>query len=83
MSANPGASRPVSVRRVLAVVLVLLIVTVSVAAGTWTNGFSFLSEHDGYVVQTPISWYSQKGIRGVSPGFGPERLSGRLVSGGL
>ncbi len=55
---------------------------VTIAVGSWSNGFSFLSEQNGYVFQTPISWYSEKGIWDVSPGFGPELLPGRPVTGG-
>ena len=50
---------------------------VAIAVGSWTNGFSFLSERDGYVFQTPISWFSQKEIWDISPGFGPELFPGR------
>ena len=49
--------------------------------GSGRNGFSYLTEHDGYLFQTPISWYSQKEHWDVSPGFDADRLTGRPVSG--
>jgi len=49
--------------------------------GSGRSGFSYLTEHDGYLFQTPISWYSQKERWDVSPGFDAERLTGRPVSG--
>ena len=52
---------------------------VSMAIGTWTNGFSYLCERDGYVFQSPISWFAQKGVWDISPGFGPDLLPGRPI----
>ncbi|MDB5350708.1 MAG: hypothetical protein JWN86_1955 [Planctomycetota bacterium] len=42
---------------------------VSYILGSGTRGRSFLSESDGYLVQSPISWYSQEGRWGLAPGF--------------
>lgn len=49
--------------------------------GSGTRGHSYLSDRDGYVFQTPISWYSQKQIWDVSPNFGVEMRPGRPISG--
>ena len=49
------------------------------AIGSGTRGYSFLTERDGYVFQTPISWYAQKHIWDVSPMFGEDYLSGRPI----
>src|SRR5262245_7488438 len=48
--------------------------------GSGNHGHSFLSERDGYVVQTPISWFASKKIWDLSPGFA-EVAAGRVVSG--
>jgi hypothetical protein len=50
--------------------------------GSGSLGFSYLTEREGYLFQTPISWFSQKKIWEVSPGFGPDLLPGRKVRGG-
>jgi Tetratricopeptide repeat len=47
--------------------------------GSGTNGCSYLSVRDGFVFQTPISWFAQKGIWDTSPGFGPDIHTGRQV----
>lgn len=38
------------------------------AIGSGNHGHSFLSQRDGYLFQTAISWFSQKGIWDLSPG---------------
>ncbi len=48
--------------------------------GSGTKGYSYLAERDGYLIQTPISWYSQKERWDLSPGFVPSVLAGRVVS---
>jgi hypothetical protein len=50
------------------------------AIGSGAKGYSYLTERDGYVFQTPISWFTHKQRWDLSPGFGPEVLAGRLVS---
>jgi hypothetical protein len=50
------------------------------AIGSGTRGQSFLTERDGFLFQTPISWYAQKGLWGLSPGFNPTQLAGRPVT---
>src|SRR5690242_12562560 len=47
--------------------------------GSGAKGYSYLSERGGYLFQSPISWYAQKQRWDLSPGFGPESLTGRLV----
>ncbi len=49
--------------------------------GSGTRGHSYLTDRDGYLFQTPISWYSQKQIWDKSPGFHVEFRPGRPVSG--
>jgi hypothetical protein len=49
------------------------------ALGSGTRGYSYLTDHDGCVFQSPVSWYSHKQIWDVSPGFSAERRSGRPV----
>jgi predicted CXXCH cytochrome family protein len=38
--------------------------------GSGTNGKSYLIGGDGYLFQSPISWFAQKKIWDLSPGFG-------------
>jgi len=56
---------------------------VKYAIGSGTHGQSFLRERDGYVVQSPITWYGQKKIWDVSPGWteatGPRPVEGRCL----
>jgi hypothetical protein len=47
--------------------------------GSGTKGYSYLAERDGYLLQTPISWFTQKRRWDLSPGFGPSVLTGRVV----
>jgi hypothetical protein len=49
--------------------------------GSGTRGFSYLTSRDGFVFQTPISWFTQKQIWDLSPGFPPWARAGRLVQG--
>jgi Tfp pilus assembly protein PilF len=41
------------------------------ALGSRTRGRSYLVDHDGYLFQSPISWFSQKRRWDLSPGYGP------------
>jgi hypothetical protein len=50
--------------------------------GSGTRGYSYLSERAGGLVQTPISWFSQKGVWDLSPTFTAERLRGRPIAPG-
>jgi Flp pilus assembly protein TadD len=47
--------------------------------GSGTRGYSYLTDSEGYLFQTPLSWYSQKQVWSLSPGFGPSHLMGRAV----
>jgi predicted CXXCH cytochrome family protein len=49
------------------------------AVGSGTRGYSYLTEIDGYLYQTPITWYSQKGIWDISPGFEDLPIPGRPI----
>ncbi len=51
------------------------------AIGSGERGHSYLATRDGYVFQTPISWFTQKQLWDLSPGFDAAILSGRLVNG--
>jgi tetratricopeptide (TPR) repeat protein len=52
---------------------------VSHVFGSGQHGYSFLSERDGYLFQTPISWYEQKKTWDLSPGFEGTQLLGRPI----
>lgn len=54
---------------------------VAYSIGSGTHGRSYLSDRDGYLFQTAISWFAQKRIWDLSPGFDRDALSGRPVSG--
>jgi hypothetical protein len=49
--------------------------------GSGAKGRSFLTERDGYLFQTPISWFTRKHRWELSPGFDSSALAGRLVTG--
>jgi hypothetical protein len=49
--------------------------------GSGARGHSYVTNHDGFLFLTPISWYSQKQCWDLSPGFGEASLTGRPVSG--
>src|SRR5947209_1484658 len=42
---------------------------VNYVVGSGSHGYSFLTDRDGYVFQTPISWYSQKQVWDTAPGW--------------
>jgi predicted CXXCH cytochrome family protein len=50
------------------------------AIGSGKKGYSYMTERDGYLLQTPISWFTQKQRWDLSPGFVPSVLAGRVVS---
>ena len=43
---------------------------VQYALGSGTRGIAFLIEHDGFLLQSPIAWFSQTGRWDISPGYG-------------
>jgi hypothetical protein len=49
------------------------------AIGSGSHGHSFLNVRDGFVTQTAVSWFSQKGIWDASPGFPDALQPGRPV----
>ncbi len=49
------------------------------AIGSGAKGHSYLSERDGYLLQTAISWFTQKQRWDLSPGFPLSALAGRVV----
>ncbi len=52
---------------------------VAYAVGSGTRGHSFFAVRDGYVFQTPVSWYAQQAKWDISPGFSVNSLAGRPV----
>jgi tetratricopeptide (TPR) repeat protein len=52
---------------------------VNLVIGSGNNGHSFLTNRNGFLFQTPISWYSQKEIWDTSPGFEPNSFTGRPI----
>jgi predicted CXXCH cytochrome family protein len=49
-------------------------VTVRFLLGSGTRGCTFLFGDDGYLFQSPISWYAQKKIWDLSPGYRQQNL---------
>jgi Flp pilus assembly protein TadD len=43
---------------------------VKFALGSGTRGISYLLERDGFLFQSPIAWFAQKGRWDISPGYG-------------
>ena len=50
------------------------------AIGSGVHGYSYLTDRDGFVFQTPISWFEQKRIWDLSPRFPMQYITGRPVS---
>jgi predicted CXXCH cytochrome family protein len=42
---------------------------VQYAIGSGTRGRTYLIQRDGYLFQSPVSWYSQPGVWDLTPGF--------------
>jgi tetratricopeptide (TPR) repeat protein len=49
------------------------------AVGSGSRGHSFVTNRDGYLFQTAISWFSQEKKWGLSPGFTSQLISGRPI----
>jgi hypothetical protein len=49
------------------------------AIGSGRGGYSYLTDRDGYLFQAPISWFAQKQIWDLSPGFDDAAVVGRPV----
>jgi tetratricopeptide (TPR) repeat protein len=47
--------------------------------GSGTHGRSYLSQRNGFLFQSPISWFSSKQFWNLSPGFNANQLSGRPI----
>jgi hypothetical protein len=47
--------------------------------GSGTRGQSFLAERDGYLFESPISWFARKGIWDLSPGLTPNQWLDRAI----
>jgi tetratricopeptide (TPR) repeat protein len=43
---------------------------VQFVVGSGRQGKSYLIEHDGFLFESPLTWYSRQGRWGLSPGFG-------------
>ncbi|HXD89262.1 MAG TPA: hypothetical protein VN641_22410 [Urbifossiella sp.] len=52
---------------------------IAVAIGSGAKGQSFLTLQDGFVSQSPVSWFAQKHLWDVSPGFPPQLHAGRPI----
>jgi Flp pilus assembly protein TadD len=52
---------------------------VAYVMGSGSHGRSYLINRDGRLYQSPISWYTQKNIWDVSPGYGAETLFDRPI----
>jgi tetratricopeptide (TPR) repeat protein len=60
-------------------VLVDYSMEVHYAIGSGRAGYSYLTDRDGYLFQTAISWFSQKQIWDLSPGFNEGLAVGRPI----
>jgi predicted CXXCH cytochrome family protein len=49
------------------------------AIGSGTRGRSYVVNRKGYLFQSPIGWYSEKGVWDLSPGFAADYESARPV----
>lgn len=61
-------------------------VPVHFAIGSGTRGYSFVTNRDGLLYQSPLTWYSQDQVWGLSPGYDPEthpRFERRIGDGCL
>ncbi|MBX9580713.1 MAG: tetratricopeptide repeat protein [Gemmataceae bacterium] len=52
---------------------------VAFAVGSGARGRSYVVNHDGFLYQSPVSWYSEAATWGLSPGFGRAHLGGLPV----
>jgi hypothetical protein len=47
--------------------------------GSGTHGYAYLTSQQGFLYETPISWFTQKQMWDLSPGFDETLLAGRAV----
>jgi predicted CXXCH cytochrome family protein len=52
---------------------------VAFAVGSGARGRSYVTDRDGFLFQTPVSWYADAAVWGLSPGFGRANLGGLPV----
>ncbi|HVK11829.1 MAG TPA: tetratricopeptide repeat protein [Gemmataceae bacterium] len=55
---------------------------VAFAIGSGARGRSYVVNLDGHLFQSPVSWFSESGRWGLSPGFGRAHLGGLPVEPG-
>jgi predicted CXXCH cytochrome family protein len=55
---------------------------VSYVVGSGEHGYSYLIEHDGYLFQSPFTWYTQKQAWDLSPGIPVEMHADRKIVAG-
>jgi Flp pilus assembly protein TadD len=55
-------------------------VEVHYAIGSGSRGYSYVTDRDGYLFWAPVSWYSQRQIWDLSPGFDVRRLTERPLT---
>ncbi|HLW65111.1 MAG TPA: cytochrome c3 family protein [Gemmataceae bacterium] len=48
---------------------------VDYAIGSGNHGHSYLTNRDGFIYETPMSWFTQKGVWDISPGWSEEILT--------
>lgn len=56
-------------------------IEVHFAIGSGTRGYSYVTERDGRLFQTPISWFAQQNIWDLSPGFKAKHVTSRPING--
>jgi Flp pilus assembly protein TadD len=55
-------------------------VEVHYAIGSGTRGYSYITDRDGYLFWAPVSWYSQKQLWDLSPGFDVPGVTERPIT---
>jgi predicted CXXCH cytochrome family protein len=53
---------------------------INFAVGSGARGRTYLIDHEGYLFESAITWYSQKGIWDLSPGFASNPHSDRPIT---
>jgi Tfp pilus assembly protein PilF len=54
---------------------------VNFVIGSGTRGYSYVTNRDGRLFQTPISWFAQRNIWDLSPGFKAKHVTSRPING--
>jgi tetratricopeptide (TPR) repeat protein len=55
---------------------------VQYVVGSGEHGYSYLIEHDGYVFQSPLGWYTQKQAWDLAPGITADMHADRQIQAG-